>query len=80
MKLRKNKDQDVDTLPILGIGIKAPMERATETEFGAETKGWTKFLQATFFYPKTILIIKFIRTSIAFWLYLTLLEDQDPPW
>jgi hypothetical protein len=41
MKLGKNKDQGVDTLPLLGIGSKAPMEGATETEFGAETKGWT---------------------------------------
>jgi hypothetical protein len=39
MKLRKNKDQGVDTLPLLGIGSKAM--GATETEFGAETKGWT---------------------------------------
>ena len=41
MKLKKNEDQGVDTLPPLGIGSKAPMEGATETEFGAETKGWT---------------------------------------
>ena len=31
MKLRKEED-------LLGIGSKAPMEGATETEFGAETK------------------------------------------
>ena len=41
MKLGKNEDQSVDTLPLLGIGSNAPMEGATETEFGAETKGWT---------------------------------------
>ena len=41
IKLRKNEDQGVDTLPLLGIGSKAPMEGATETEFGAEMKGWT---------------------------------------
>jgi hypothetical protein len=41
MKLRKNEDQGVDTLPLLGTGSKAPMEGATETEFGVETKGWT---------------------------------------
>jgi hypothetical protein len=41
MKLRKNEEQDVVTLPFLGIGSKAPMEGATETEFGAETKGLT---------------------------------------
>jgi hypothetical protein len=40
MKLGKNEDQGV-TLPLLGIGSKAPMEGATETEFEAETKGWT---------------------------------------
>jgi hypothetical protein len=41
MKLEKKEDQVVDTLPLLGIGSKAPMEGATETEFGAETKGRT---------------------------------------
>ena len=32
MKLKKNEDQSVDTLPLL---------RITETKFGAVTKGWT---------------------------------------
>ena len=41
MKLKKNEDQHVDTLPILRIGNKTPMEGVTETKFGAETKGWT---------------------------------------
>ena len=41
MKLEKNKDQSVDTLPLLRIGNKTPMEGDTETKFGAETKGWT---------------------------------------
>jgi hypothetical protein len=41
MKLKKNEDQSVDTLPLLRIGSEAPMEGPTETEFGAETKGWT---------------------------------------
>ena len=41
MKLGKNEDQGVDTLPLLGIGSKVHMEGATETEFGAEMKGWT---------------------------------------
>jgi hypothetical protein len=41
MKLKKNEDQSVDTLPLLRIGNKTPMERVTETKFGAETKGWT---------------------------------------
>jgi hypothetical protein len=40
MKLKKNKDQNVDTLP-LRIGNKTPMEGVTETQFGAEMKGWT---------------------------------------
>jgi hypothetical protein len=31
MRLWKNEDQGVDTLPLLGIGSKAPMEGATET-------------------------------------------------
>ena len=41
MKLKKNKDQSADTLPLLKIGNKTPMEGVTETKFGAETKGWT---------------------------------------
>ena len=41
MRLKKNKDQSVDTLPLLRIGNKTPMEGVTETQFGAETKGWT---------------------------------------
>jgi hypothetical protein len=41
MNLGKNEDQGVDTLPLFGTGSKAPMEGATEIEFGAETKGWT---------------------------------------
>jgi hypothetical protein len=38
MKLWKNEDQGVDTLPLLGIGSEAPMDGATETEFRAEMK------------------------------------------
>jgi hypothetical protein len=41
MKLKKNEDQSLDTLPLLRIGSKTPMEVVTETRFGAETKGWT---------------------------------------
>jgi hypothetical protein len=41
MKLKKNEDQSVDTLLLLTIGNKTPMEGVTETKFGAETKGWT---------------------------------------
>jgi hypothetical protein len=40
MKLEKNEDQSVGTLP-LRIGNKTPMEGVTETKFGAQTKGWT---------------------------------------
>ena len=40
MKL-KNEDQSVDTLPLLRIGNRTPMEGVTETKFGAKTKGWT---------------------------------------
>jgi hypothetical protein len=39
MKLKKNEDQSVDTLPLLRIGNKTPIERVTETQFGAEMKG-----------------------------------------
>ena len=38
MKLKKNEVQSVDTLPLLRIGKKIPMEGVTETKFGAETK------------------------------------------
>ena len=41
MKLKKNEDQSVYTLPLLRIGNKTPMEGVTETQFGAEMKGWT---------------------------------------
>jgi hypothetical protein len=41
MKLKKNKDQSVDTLPLLRIENKTAMEGVTETKFGAETKGQT---------------------------------------
>jgi hypothetical protein len=36
-----NKDQNVDTLTLLRIGNKTPMEGVAETKFGAERKGWT---------------------------------------
>jgi hypothetical protein len=41
MKLKKNDYQSVETLPLLRIGNKTPMEGFTETKFGAEMKGWT---------------------------------------
>jgi hypothetical protein len=40
MKLKKNEDKSVDTLPLLRIGKKIPMGGFTETKFGAGTKGW----------------------------------------
>jgi hypothetical protein len=41
MKLKKNEDQSVNTLALLRIGNKTPMEGVSETQFGADTKGWT---------------------------------------
>jgi hypothetical protein len=41
MKLKKKEDQSVDTLPLLRIGNKTPMEGVKWTMFGAEKKGWT---------------------------------------
>ena len=41
MKLKKKEDQSVDTLPLLRIGNNTPIEGVTETQFGAEMKGWT---------------------------------------
>jgi hypothetical protein len=32
---------NLNTLPLLRIGNKTPMEGVIETKFGAETKGWT---------------------------------------
>jgi hypothetical protein len=43
MKLKKNEVQRVDTLPLLRIGNKTPIEGVTETKFRAETKGWTMY-------------------------------------
>jgi hypothetical protein len=38
---KNNEDQSVDTLPLLRIGNKTPMEGVTETKFGADMKGQT---------------------------------------
>ena len=40
-KIKKRKDQWVDTSFLLRIGNKIPMKGVTETKFGAKTKGWT---------------------------------------
>jgi hypothetical protein len=36
MKLKKNEDQSVGTLPLFRTGNKTPMEGITETKFGTE--------------------------------------------
>jgi hypothetical protein len=41
MKLKKKKDQSVDTSFLLRMGNKIPMEGVTETKFRAETEGRT---------------------------------------
>jgi hypothetical protein len=41
MKLKKKKDQSVDTLSLLRIGNKISMEGVTETKFRAEMEGRT---------------------------------------
>ena len=41
MKLKGIEDQNADTVPLLRIGNKTPMEVVTDTTFGDETKGWT---------------------------------------
>jgi hypothetical protein len=38
MKLKKNEDLSVDTLPLLRIGNKTAMEGVTLTKFGVERK------------------------------------------
>jgi hypothetical protein len=40
-KLKKKEDQSVDTSFLLRMGNKIPVERVTETKFGAETEGRT---------------------------------------
>jgi hypothetical protein len=41
VKLKKKKDQSVDTSSLLRIGNKIPMEEVTETKFGDEMEGRT---------------------------------------
>jgi hypothetical protein len=41
MKLKEIENQNADTVPLLRIGNKTPMERVKETTFGDETKGRT---------------------------------------
>jgi hypothetical protein len=41
MKLRKNEDQNVDSLLLLRIGHKISLEGVKETKFVAEMKGLT---------------------------------------
>ena len=41
MKLKKKEDQSVNTLFLLRMGNKTPMEGVTEIKFGAETEGRT---------------------------------------
>jgi hypothetical protein len=41
MILKMKEDQIVDTLPLLRIENKTPMEGVTETKFGAESKELT---------------------------------------
>jgi hypothetical protein len=41
MKLKKKEEQSVDTLFLLRMGNKIPMERVTETNLGAEMEGRT---------------------------------------
>jgi hypothetical protein len=41
MKLKKKEDQSVDTLFLLRMGNKVPMEGVTETKFRAEMEGKT---------------------------------------
>jgi hypothetical protein len=41
MKLKKKEDQSVDTSFLLRMGNKIPIERVTETKFGAEMEGRT---------------------------------------
>jgi hypothetical protein len=41
MKLKKKEDQSMDTLLLLGMGNKIPMEGVIETKFGADMAGRT---------------------------------------
>jgi hypothetical protein len=44
LKLKKNEDQSVDTMPLLRIGNKAPMEGITETKLGTYSLWQTELL------------------------------------
>jgi hypothetical protein len=65
MKLKKNEDQSVDTLP-LRIGNKTPMEGVTETKFGAETKGWTVVIQWRNYFRIVLCLINPSLLSLVF--------------
>ena len=40
-KSQRETTLEIETLPLLRIGNKTPMEGVTDTKFGAVTKGWT---------------------------------------
>ena len=40
-KAQRETTLEIETLPLLRIGNKTPMEGVTDTKFGAVTKGWT---------------------------------------
>jgi hypothetical protein len=64
MKLKKNQDQSVGTLPLLRIGNKTPMEGVTDTKFGAVTKGLTIWRLS---YPGIHPIISFQMLTPLLW-------------
>jgi hypothetical protein len=52
MNLKKKEDQSVDTLILLRMGNKIPLEQVTETKLEAETEGMTIRRQPQLgFYP-----------------------------
>jgi hypothetical protein len=56
MKLKKKEDQRVDTLILLRMGNKIPMEGVTETNCGTKTEGMTIHrLPHLWFHPINIL-------------------------
>ena len=89
MKFKKNKDQSVDTLPLLRIGNKTPMEGVTETKFGALSKrmdhlepaisgdpSYSQLLNADTIAYTSKILLKGPRYSCLLWDYAGALHTQ----
>jgi hypothetical protein len=67
MKLKKNEDQSVDTLPLPRNGNKTTMEGVAETKFGAVTNRWTifsLFLEGVYIFKSVYIFFIYANLSI----------------